>query len=108
MQTQYNIDPYLYPEGTLRDHWQVINDLLSENPFLRLFGKRYELVFAAASTNYRLTHGLGFTPTDVIMTYISPDSGVTATFNYDEFSNTEMDITVSGACTIRFIAGRYY
>lgn len=64
------------------------------------------LEFLSAQTNAKIPHGLGFKPLDVMQTSLI-GAGVTVTFNYDLFDTETIDITVSGACSIRFFIGAY-
>lgn len=73
----------------------------------QLFGFKYfEVVFSAAQTNYRQGHGLPTNPQDIIVTNITGDAQIT--FNKGLFSNSEFDMTVTGACKVCFFLGTYW
>jgi hypothetical protein len=67
--------------------------------------RHYVITFKAAQTNFRYAHGLGFLPQDIIKTKFTGEGNLT--FNYDNFTDKEFDITTTGACSIRFFAGTY-
>ncbi len=52
-------------------------------------------------------HSMSFVPKDVITLYIGNPDGNTVTWNYDAFTRTHLSFTVSAACTIRALVGRY-
>ena len=65
-----------------------------------------ELVFTGAVTNQAVPHSLGYTPKDVLVTH---KSGVgAATFQWGQFTPTNMYISTSGACRLRFFYGTYW
>jgi len=76
------------------------NDTLAKAQF-----KFFEITFTDSVTNYRHRHALGFVPKDVLVTNVSDQESVI--FNYSDFTNQYLDITTSGACTVRFFAGTY-
>lgn len=65
----------------------------------------FEVVFTAAVTNYKFKHNMRFVPKDVIQTSVIGAGAVT--FNYANFDSNFIDITTTGACTVRFIAGNF-
>ena len=67
--------------------------------------RHFEIVFPASVSNFKYPHKLGFMPKDVILT--SSIGAGTATFNYTLFDNINLNITTSGAVTIRFLAGSF-
>lgn len=89
----------------VRENFRQLAEYLQNDVLRRGEWKFFELTFAAGVTNYRHRHGLGFKPKDVILTAVSNSEA--AIFNYDEFSSEFLDITTSGACSIRFFAGSY-
>lgn len=95
------------PDGPIKDNFLMLQEIFDESIWENMVSTRIEYTFDAAITNEKIAHGLGFTPTDILLTYVSPDSGVTVTWNYDEFDRDFIDVTVSAACTIRFIACGY-
>ena len=65
----------------------------------------YEVTVKSATTT-EVKHGQGKAPKDVVITSVNP-STVTVTFKYENFTNESMLFTTSGACTVRFLAGKY-
>jgi hypothetical protein len=92
------------PDLYVRENFKRLKDFFrQESPLLGF--KHFELVFDAAVTNYKLRHGLGFVPKDVIQTSLT-GAGV-VTWNYSSFDKDSADLTVSGPCTVRFFLGTY-
>ncbi len=101
----------------IRENFEKIADHFNDTLIMSGFeGKHFELEFTGAVTNYRTGHGLIRVPKDAWLTYMSPDSDVTLTFNYDEFDDTYIDITIAdptvvlsadNPCTVRFFAGTW-
>lgn len=82
----------------LSDYFQNQNQLLG----FRFF----EIVFTSAQTNYTQAHGLGVIPQDIIVTKIT--GGGTVQFNHGLFTSTNLSITTTGPCRVRFFAGTYW
>lgn len=82
----------------LSDYFQAQNQLLNF-----LF---FEIVFTQAQSNKKLTHGLGFVPQDLIVTQKTGSGSVT--FNNGLFTDTDLNISASGPCRIRFFVGTYW
>ncbi len=76
----------------------------AQNQFLNF--RFFELVFTAATASYSVAHGFSFAPQDVmVMKLIGPGN---VTFNYGLFDTSNINITTSGACRIRFFIGSYW
>lgn len=88
-----------------RDNFRKLEDLSELNPFLKGAWVLKELVFTQAETNLKIPHGLPFTPQDFITTFVS--NSATFAVNYDLVNATNIDITVSAACRVRLLMGRY-
>lgn len=86
----------------LQENLVKLQEYLRLNAVLENF-KHYEIIFTSAQTNFRYRHGLALIPKDIIVTRFVGDGDLT--FNYDEFTKDEFDITTTGACEIRFFAG---
>lgn len=82
----------------LQDYLQIGVPLLSGD--FRVF----ELEFNAAVTALAIPHNLPFIPTDIIQTYVT--NSATVTWLYEQFTTTNFVITTSGACKVRFLAGK--
>lgn len=82
----------------LQQYFQSQNQLLNFQFF--------DIVFSAAVTNQKVQHGLSYIPRDIIMLAVT-GSGL-VTFNLGIFDSTNMNITTTGACHVRFFAGTYW
>ena len=93
----------------IQTNFERIQTYLNEDTLGKGVFKFFEIFLEDKSGAYPATlkyaHNLNYVPKDVILTNVS--SGVTVTFNYDSFDNTNLDITISGATTIRAFIGRY-
>ena len=65
----------------------------------------FEITLSGAVTNFKYKHNLGFEPKDVIQTSLTGAGSLT--WNYTLFSQTELDITTTGACVVRAFVGRF-
>lgn len=92
-------DPYL------RENFKRLTVFLQEFPFFRGEWEFFTIDISATVTNLRLAHGLGFKPLDVIQTAKTGAGAIT--FNFDNFSESELDITTTGACSVRCFIGAY-
>lgn len=90
----------------IRKNFELLSDYFSKNNQLLGF-KFFEQVFDKAVTNFRLSHGLGFVPKDVIITKLVPQDTLVL-LNEGLFDASTIDISVSGPCTIRFFVGAYW
>ncbi len=88
-----------------RENFKRLQDFINNSPLNKGEFKFFEIQLSAAVTNQKWRHGLGFVPMDVLQTYVS--GGVTVTWNFDLFDRTNLDLTTSGATTIRAFIGRY-
>ena len=89
----------------LRKNFQNLSDYFTkQNQFLNFAFQ--ELVFTGAVTSQAIPHSLGVIPQDIIVTKIT--GAGTATFLHGSFTSTNMYISTSGACRIRFFYGTYF
>lgn len=92
-------------DDATRESIQWMYDYLQAIALLQGQFVHFELQFTAAVTSEKISHRLGFTPKDIIVTsLIGPG---TVTFNYSEFTNDVLSITTNGAATVRFFGGAY-
>lgn len=89
----------------IRDNFLRLDRALKEFTFLKGNWRFVEIEFAGAVTNYKFPHGLNFMPRDVLQT--SKTGAGSLTWNYDSFDRTNLDITTTGACTVRAFVGSY-
>lgn len=80
-----------------------IREFVSSQPLLLGEFDSYEISFIGAVTNFKSPHHLLFVPKDIIQT--SKIGAGNITFNYALFDRTNFDITTTGACVVRFLAG---
>ncbi len=88
-----------------REALQLLRDELQKFAILKGEFKHLEKTFAGESTNLRFRHHLGFQPKDIIQTSLTGAGAVT--WNFTEFDDEFLDVTVSGACTVRAFIGSY-
>lgn len=88
-----------------RENFKRLSDFIAEFPLFRGNFKFFEISIPRAVTNWKVTHGLSFIPTDIIVTQIT--GGTTVTWNYELFTRTSLDLTATAACTIRAFIGAY-
>lgn len=87
-----------------RENFRALNDYLQG--LTNLLGFRHiEIVFPRALTHFKVPHNLGFQPKDVIQTSLIGAGALT--WNYDKFDSTSLDITTTGACTVRAYIGTH-
>jgi hypothetical protein len=82
----------------------IISDVNAE-PFISSQFKFIEMNILKAETNYKVRHGLGFLPKDVIVTYKS-GSG-TYDIKYDLFTADHIVLSTTGPVSLRMFVGRY-
>ena len=92
-------------DGYVQENFKRIMDYGDANPLDRSNFKFFSIDISSAVTNYRFKHNLGFTPLDVIIMHNK--NNVSVTLNYTKFDSNELDITASGATTIRCLVGRH-
>lgn len=92
-------DEYIRENFTRLSAWMRSFNLINPN------WKFFEITFTGGLTNHRYPHRLGYMPKDIIVTSVS--NGGSVVFNYDLFNKDYLDLSVSGACTVRFFAGTY-
>ena len=89
----------------LRKNFQNLFDYFAAQNQLQDFQFK-ELVFTGAVTNQNVPHGLSFIPQDIIVTKKVGAGAVT--FQHGLFTTTNMVISTTGACRLRFFYGTYW
>ena len=89
----------------VRENFSRLIAFLGADNVRRTDFKFYEITFQAAASGVKYAHRLGYVPKDIIVTNITNQENVL--FNTDQFDRTNFDMDVTGACTVRFFAGRY-
>jgi len=87
-----------------REAFQIVERSVNEEPLIAGSFKFLEITFTKAGT-FRVGHSLGFRPLDVIQTAKTGAGAVT--WNYDNFTTTDVELTVTGACAVRAFIGAY-
>lgn len=95
-----------------QENFLRIADYFAADPFTSSHFQFFEFVVPAISgrtTTYPYTsvlpHNLGFQPKDVLLLHNL--NNATLTWNYADFTETNISFTVSAATTIRALIGRY-
>ncbi len=89
----------------VRKNFENLNNyFLGQNQLVDF--KFFELNFTAATANYLLAHGLSYVPQDVIVTKVTGPGVVQ--FNHGLFDQANINLTVTGACRVRFFVGSYW
>ncbi len=92
-------------DNYLQENFLRIETEINSQTILRGQWNFFEIEFTKAVTNFRFQHRLKYLPKDVLMSSIK---GIgTVTFNYELFTKEFLDITTTGACTIRIFVGSY-
>lgn len=89
----------------LQQNFEDLRGFILEQPLLNGEFRHCEITLDKAVTDYKFQHRLNFIPKDVIQTFLT--EGVTLTWAYDHFDRTNIQLTTSAPCTVRFLVGRY-
>lgn len=88
-----------------RENFRKIDEVFKQEPILNGAFKFFQIVLPASVNNLNYNHHLGFLPRDVIE--LSVSNGQAVIWNYDSFTDTFIQFTTTGACTIRAFIGTY-
>ena len=88
-----------------QENFKRLTDYANKYPLFRCNFQFLEIQISKAVTNFKYPHNLGFQPLDVIIMHNK--NNVSVTLNYSKFDATNLDITTSGATTLRCLVGRY-
>jgi len=91
-------------DKVVRENFQKLFEPFRTNPFLSGDWKQFEVTLPIAKTGFKFAHQMSFTPKDVFVTCILPDSATVAV-KYDQIDKTNIVFDASGPVTFRFIAG---
>jgi hypothetical protein len=89
----------------VRENFTRLNEYIRKDSIRKPLWKFFEITFADGGTDIEYAHNLGYKPLDIIVTHCSSNENVV--FNFDSFTSTHFVLSPSGACTVRFFAGRY-
>lgn len=98
------IDPSQVADEAAQDALEIIKNTWAKEPFLSGSFRFYELAFTASGT-FKVAHRLGFKPVDIIQSSLIGAGALT--WNYANFDSTNLNVTVTGACTVRAFIGAY-
>jgi len=98
-------DYKLVEDPIIREYIEDLQDEINNQAVLKCKFEFFEFEFDTAVTNEKKKHNLGFVP-DAIVELYKTGVGV-VTYNYVNFNKEEFDITTTGACKVKFLAGRY-
>lgn len=88
----------------IRDNFKNIGDFIKGNTNLVGF-KHIEVTITGAQTEFKIAHGLGFLPKDVVQTSLIGAGALT--WNYSLFTTTDLVATTTGTCTVRAYIGTH-
>lgn len=88
-----------------RENFVRINDFFKAFPLFKGQFKFFELTFDRVLTSQKVSHGLGFKPTDIIQTSIIGPGALT--WDYVNFDDKSLVLSTTGACKIRVFIGAY-
>jgi hypothetical protein len=95
----------------LRENFSRIEKYAAESIFDKGNFSFFQFVLGSDVTvgypaTFDVLHRMSFRPTDVITLSFTPDDAA-VTWNYDAFTRSTVNVTVSKACTVRAFIGRY-
>jgi hypothetical protein len=88
----------------VRENFRRLRDLLVANLVLEGF-THIDQNIEQAVANFKISHGLGLVPLDVIQTHLTGTG--TVTWNYDLFDRNYLDLTTTGPIRIRAFVGTF-
>lgn len=96
----------------VQENFTKLDEYLQNEPFRKGQFKFMELdlTLATPAGGYPATldipHGLGFIPKDIVVTAVVPGTA-TVVWNWNDFTRTYLNATISAAVVIRAYVGRY-
>ena len=90
----------------IRKNFQSLDSYFSLQNQLVNF-KFFEIVLTAATSSVQtISHGLGYTPKDIVISQVTGSGEIQ--FLFGSFTNTTISYTATGACRVRFFVGTYF
>jgi hypothetical protein len=89
----------------IRQNFVRINDFFKAFPFFRGQFKFFDFSFDRAISNQKVSHALGFKPTDVIQTSVIGPGAIT--WDFENFDDKSLVLSTTGACKVRAFIGAY-
>ena len=93
------------PDPVAQENFDRIRVFMDADFFSKFDGNLFEVVLTAAVTNLKIPHNLGFLPTAAWVVFNSGAGSIT--LNYGSFSNSEIDITTTGAVDSKIVIGAF-
>ena len=90
----------------VRDNFRRVKEYLAADIMRKMSFQFFEWELTDSGT-YVYPHSLGFQPLDVVQLSVRRPDTATVVWNYDDFTATNVSFTVSAACTVRALIGRY-
>jgi len=87
-----------------QENFVRLQDFLTATPGLHNF-RHMSVTIPQAAVNYKIPHKLGFIPLDIVQTSLTGAGALT--WNYAEFDREFLDVTITGACVVRFFVGSH-
>ncbi len=92
-------------DNYLQENFLRIEKEVNSQAILRGQWKFFQVEFTKSVANFKFQHRLPYTPKDIILTSTT-GTGV-ASFDFNLITDTHLDISTTGPCTIRFFVGSY-
>lgn len=89
----------------VRDALQKVKEAFDDSVLEKGEFEFFKITLASAVTNFKYSHKLNFTPTDVIQLSVVGVGSIT--WNYASFDKTNLNLTTTGACVVRAYIGRH-
>ncbi len=89
----------------VRENFQAIDRHLRGQKILSPNWEFVKINVTVAVTNFKIKHGLGAVPKDVLQTSLVGAGSLT--WNYNLFTTEYLDVTTTGACTARAFIGSH-
>jgi hypothetical protein len=98
-----NLKLFGLADASVRENFSEIDREFRESPILMGSWAFFEKAYKASGT-FKLFHGLGFIPKDIIVT--SSRGAGSAIFLHDNFTEDYIEIQVVAPITLRFLLGK--
>ena len=89
----------------VKENFTRIQDFIRFYDLLNSRMQFFTITVTQAVTNFKFVHNLGFTPSDLIQTFLTGPG--TITWNYSLFDGTFLDLTTTDALVVRGFIGRF-
>lgn len=89
----------------VQDFFKTLQNAVNSEPILTTGFKFFQITVPSAATNQVYPHNLRFIPKDILLTFIT--EGASVTWHTNDFTDSNLYFTTTGACTIRAFIGTY-